>query len=99
MHFEDLPTTPRTEELLDQAFSRAARAGRAKSGVDAQESMLQTAANILSDNLENVVTSWPNFEELDPFYYELADATLEETDVGGVDQLRQALSEVMWASR
>ena len=99
MHFEDLPTTPRSEELVDKAFSRAARAGRAKSGKEAQESMLQTAANILSDNLGNVVTSWPDFETVDPFYYELADATLADTDVGGIDRLRQHLSEVMWASR
>jgi nucleolar GTP-binding protein len=91
--FENLPTTPRSEELLDKAFSRAARAGRAKTGIEAQESMLQTAGNILSDNLQNVVTSWPDFSELDPFHYELADAIVD------VDSLRQALSEVQWASR
>ena len=99
MHFEDLPTTPRSEELVDKAFSRAARAGRAKQGKEAQESMLQTAGNILSDNLENVVTSWPDFDDVDAFYYELADATLADTDVGGVDELRQALSAVMNAGR
>ncbi|ACV11335.1 GTP-binding protein HSR1-related [Halorhabdus utahensis DSM 12940] len=91
--FETLPTTPTSEELIDQAFSRAARAGRAKSGHDAQQSMLQTAANVLSDNLENVVTQWPDFDTLDPFYRELADAE------HGVDELRQHLSEVTWASR
>ncbi|QLD89482.1 50S ribosome-binding GTPase [Natronomonas salina] len=99
MHFEDLPTTPRSEELVDKAFSRAARAGRAKQGTEAQESMLQTAGNILSDNLQNVVTTWPDFDTVDPFYYELADATLADTDVGGVDALRQHLSKVMSAGR
>jgi nucleolar GTP-binding protein len=99
MDFEDLPTVPRSEELVDKAFSRAARAGRAKQGIEAQESMLQTSANILSDNLQNVVTSWPDFELVDEFYYELADATLAETDVGGVDNLRQHLSSVMSAGR
>ncbi|MFC6904826.1 NOG1 family protein [Halalkalicoccus tibetensis] len=93
MIFEDLPTTPRSEELIDKAFSRAARSGRAKSGAEAQQSMLQTASNILSDNLENVVTSWPDFDLVDPFYYELADALVD------VDELRQSLSEVGWASR
>jgi nucleolar GTP-binding protein len=98
--FENLPTTPTGEELLDQAFSRAARAGRAKSGVDAQQSMLQTASNVVSDNLENVVTAWPDFADLDGFYYELADAIVDSNeDVGGVDELRQSLSEVGWASR
>jgi nucleolar GTP-binding protein len=93
MIFESLPTTPRSEELLDKAFSRAARSGRSKSGLDAQQSMLQTASSILADNLENVVTQWPDFGTVDPFYYELADAIVD------VDELRQSLSEVTWASR
>ncbi|EMA54057.1 NOG1 family protein [Halococcus thailandensis] len=92
MIFEDIPTTPTDEELVDRAFSRATRAGRAQSGLDAQESMLQTAGNILSDNLENVVTSWPDFDTLDPFYYELADAIVD------VDAVRKSLSNVGWAS-
>ena len=91
--FEGLPTMPTADELLDQAFSRAARAGRAKSGVEAQQSMLLTAANVLSDNLEHVVTAWPDIESLDPFYRDLADA------VGGVDALRKQLNEVGWAGR
>jgi len=93
MIFEHLPTTPTSEELIDTAFSRAARAGRAKSGAEAQQSMLQTASNVLSDNLGNVATEWPDFREVDPFYYELADAIVD------VDELRQSLSEIQWASR
>ena len=113
MDFETLPTTPRADELVDQAFSRAARAGRAKHGVEAQESMLQTASNVLSDNLANVVRQWPDFDGVDPFYRELAEAvlagtddftaTVDETttsaDEGSVDALRQSLSELSWASR
>lgn len=95
MTFEDLPTVPRSEELIDTAFSRAARAGRAKSGIDAQQSMLVTASNIISDNLQNVSTTWPDFGALDPFYYELADAVAD----GGVDALKEQLSAVMWASK
>jgi len=94
MIFEGLPTTPRSGELVDKAFSRAARAGHAKSGHEAQESMLRTAGNVLSDNLENVVVSWPDFGfDVDPFYYELADAIVD------VDELRQSLSRVMWTAR
>jgi nucleolar GTP-binding protein len=101
MIFETLPTTPTSEELIDQAFSRAARAGRAKSGAEAQQSMLQTASNVLSDNLGNVATQWPDFREVDPFYYELADAIVSgsERTSGGVGELRQSLSEIQWASR
>ena len=104
--FEDLPTTPTAEELVDQAFSRAARAGRAKDGFEAQESMLQTAANVASDNLENVVTAWPDFDDLDPFYRELADAIIasnttgdDAPELGGIDAVRQHLSEIGWAGR
>jgi nucleolar GTP-binding protein len=93
MIFENLPTTPTSEELIDKAFSRASRAGRAKSGAEAQQSMLQTASNILSDNLQNVAAEWPDFDEIHPFYYELADAIVD------VNDLRQSLSEIQWASR
>jgi nucleolar GTP-binding protein len=92
MTFEDLPTTPTAEELIDKAFSRGTRAGRAKSGTDAQESMVQTAGNICSDNLENVVAAWPDLDAVDPFYRELAEALVD------VDALRQSLSKVTWAA-
>lgn len=93
MYFEDLPPTPTAEMLIDKAFSRAARAGRAQSGAEAQLSMLQTAANIISDNLENVVRGWPDFDQIHPFYHDLADALVD------VAQLRASLGEVQWASR
>jgi len=107
MEFEALPTTPTAEELVDQAFSRAARAGRAKQGVEAQESMLQTASNVLSDNLANVVRQWPDIDALEPFYRELAAAVLagaddfrtDPDDETSLDGLRQSLSELSWASR
>ena len=100
--FEGLPTTPTAEEVVDKAFSRASRAGGAKSGVEAQQSMLQTASNVVADNLDNVVSSWPDFDELDPFYRELLDAVagraLPQDPDDGVDALRQHLSEVGWAA-
>ena len=109
MIFEALPTTPRSDELIDQAFSRAARAGRAKEGREAQESMLQTASNVLSDNVENVVTAWPDFDTIDPFYYDLANAVLggvdgfdpERSDADAEDPvgvLRGYLADLRWAA-
>ncbi|MFC7019693.1 MULTISPECIES: NOG1 family protein [Haloarcula] len=101
--FENLPTTPTAEEVIDQAFSRATRAGGAKDGVEAQQSMLMTASNIVSDNLQNVAQSWPTIDDLDPFYIELADAVVSETDPAddddGIDALKQHLSEISWAGR
>jgi len=101
--FENLPTTPRSEEILDKAFSRATRASGSKSGIEAQQSMLMTASNIVSDNLENVATQWPTIDELDPFYVELADAVVSEPDPAdddpGIDALKQHLSNISWAGR
>lgn len=93
MPFEDLPTTPTAEEALDKAFSRAARAGRAKEGADGQLAMLRTAGNILSDNLANVAHQWPDFDHLHPFHRELAGTLVD------VDELRKSLSETTWAAR
>lgn len=92
MPFEDIPTTPTAENLLDRAFSRAARAGGAKSGIDAQRSMLNTATNILADNLEHVSRSWPDIDGLHPFHRTLAGAVVD------IEQLRQHLASVNWAA-
>jgi len=101
--FENLPTTPRSEEILDKAFSRATRASGSKTGIEAQQSMLMTASNIISDNLQNVATQWPTIDELDPFYIELAAAVVSETDPDdddpGIDALKQHLSNISWAGR
>jgi nucleolar GTP-binding protein len=51
------------------------------------------SSDLVSDNLENVVISWPDFEVIDPFYAEIAAAVVD------VDKLRQSLSRVGWASR
>ena len=93
MPFEEIPTTPTAAELLDKAFSRAARTGRAQSGAEGQLAMLRTAGNILADNLTNISQQWPDFDELHPFYFELAGTLVD------IDELRQSLSEAMWAGR
>jgi len=64
--FEQLPTVPTSEELLNKSFRRASRATD-------DESMVQNAGNILSDNLSNLIKKFPSFENLPPFYREMAD--------------------------
>ncbi len=98
MIFEKIRTVATSEELLDKAFRRAARAmagknitGR-KTALEANESMILTAANILTDNLKNTVRRFPTFENLPPFYYELADVMV------GVDDMKRSLSRLEWAS-
>ena len=84
--FEQLPTIPTSEELLNKSFRRASRATD-------DESMVQNAGNILSDNLNNLIRKFPSFENLPPFYREMADI------IAGVDRIRISLSRMGWASR
>ena len=84
--FEQLPTIPTSEELLNKSFRRASRATD-------DESMVQNAGNILSDNLSILIKKFPSFENLPPFYREMADI------IAGVDRIRISLSRLSWASR
>ena len=84
--FEQLPTVPTSEELLNKSFRRASRA------ID-DLSMVQNAGNILSDNLSNLIRKFPAFENMPPFYREMADI------IAGVDRIRISLSRLGWASR
>jgi nucleolar GTP-binding protein len=83
--FEQLPTVPTSQELLDKSFRRASRATD-------NESMVQNAGNILSDNLSNLIRKFPSFENLPPFYREMADI------IAGEDRMRISLSRMGWAS-
>lgn len=97
MIFEKIPTVPTAEELLDKSYRRATRAKRGKQILDrksklqAEESMLLTAANILSDNLAHIVRKFPSLEQLPPFYLELADVMV------GVEEMKMNLASVQWA--
>ena len=97
MIFEKLPTVPTSEELLDKSYKRAARAKHGKrildrkSKLDAEESMVLTAANILSDNLIHIVKKFPSFDTMPPFYLELADIIV------GVEEMKMNLASVQWA--
>jgi nucleolar GTP-binding protein len=97
MIFEKIPTVPTSEELLNKSYKRAARAKHGKRILDrasklkAEESMLLTAAHILSDNLINIVRKFPSFDTMPPFYLELADVIV------GVDEMKMNLSSVQWA--
>lgn len=97
MIFEKIRRVPLSDELLDKAFRRGSRAKSGKISYntkrEAEESMITTATNILSDNLANIVRDFPSFDELPVFYRELADITV------GVDRIRVSLSNLQWASR
>jgi nucleolar GTP-binding protein len=97
MIFEKLPTVPTSDELLNKSFRRAARAKHGKRILDrasklkAEESMLLTAAHILSDNLINIVRKFPTFDTMPPFYLDLADIIV------GIEEMKMNLASVQWA--
>jgi len=99
MIFEKIHTVPTSEELINKAFKRAARAMSGKtiesreSRFRANESMLLTAANIFTDNLANIVKRFPSFDQLPRFYYEITDILV------GVEKLKMSLASVDWASK
>jgi nucleolar GTP-binding protein len=99
MIFEKIHTVPTSEELIDKAFKRAARAMAGKtiqgreSRLKANESMLLTAANILTDNLTNIVKRFPSLDQLPRFYYELTNVLV------GAEKLKMALASADWAGR
>ncbi len=55
--------------------------------------MVKIAGNILSDNLASLIKKFPSFENLPPFYREMADITV------GIDRVRVSLSRLQWASK
>jgi nucleolar GTP-binding protein len=84
--FEQLPTVPTSQELLDRSFRRASRA-------ENDFSMVQTAGNMLSDKLTLLIKKFPSFDKLPAFYREMADI------IAGIDEIRISLSRLRWASR
>lgn len=97
--FEKIHTVPTSEELINKAFKRAAKAMSAKNienkhnRLMANESMVLTASNIFTDTLANIVRRFPSFDQLPSFYYKLTDILV------GVEQLKMSLASVDWASK
>lgn len=87
--FEKLPTVPTSQEMIDKAFRRASKIGMTPGN---DESMVTTAGNVLSDNLANLIRKFPSFENLPPFYRDMANILV------GVDDMRISLSRLSWAS-
>ena len=97
MMFEKIRTVPTADELLDKAYSRAARAGRGKirevtDRKELEESMLLTSSNIITDNLRNIAGDWPSLDRMSDFYKELTDIIV------GIDRLKMSLGSLDWAA-
>ncbi|HOI13200.1 MAG TPA: 50S ribosome-binding GTPase [Methanoculleus sp.] len=93
MEFETIPTVPTADEVLDRSLRRAAAKKKLKINVDrANEEFVRSVSKALHDKLKSVVSSFPSFERLSPFYQEAADILVS------LDRLKQSLGAVNWAA-
>lgn len=93
MEFETIPTVPTADEVLDRSLRRAAAKKKLKINIDtANEEFVRGVGSAIHDKLKSVVTSFPSFERLPPFYQEAADILVS------VDRLKKSLGAVTWAA-
>ena len=94
MYFDNIPTIPTADELLDRSFRRAAKKMREKNNKNrANEDFVRAITQATHDKLISIIQSFPEFEQLTPFYRDLCDLLF------GMDNLRQALGMVGWAAK
>ena len=94
MYFDNIPTIPTADELLDRSFRRAAKKMREKNNKNrANEDFVRAITQATHDKLVSIIQSFPEFEQLPPFYRDLCDILF------GMDNLRQALGLVGWAAK
>jgi nucleolar GTP-binding protein len=93
VEFETIPTVPTADELLDRSLRRAAAKRKLKTNVDsANEEFVRAVAKAIHDKLKSVVSSFPSFERLSPFYQEATDILVS------LDRLKRSLGAVNWAA-
>ncbi len=94
MYFDNIPTIPTADELLDRSFRRAAKKMREKDNKGrANEDFVRAITQATHDKLVSIIQSFPEFEQLPPFYRDLCEILF------GMDNLRQALGMVGWAAK
>lgn len=94
MEFEKMPTVPTADEILDRSFRRAAKKMKEKTNKErANEEFVRAVGAAVHDRLVYIIRGFPEFDELPPFYRELADILY------GIERLKQALGAVGWAAK
>jgi nucleolar GTP-binding protein len=94
VEFERIPTVPTADEILDRSFRKAAAKMREKRNrTRANEEFVRAVSHAIHDRLVRVMSSFPDFETLSPFYREIVEILF------GIDRIRHALGAVGWAAR
>lgn len=93
--FSDVKKIRSHDELIDSAFNKAMKIKPPVSRQDAlnhtktfELNRINTAANVLANNLENIVSNFPSLNLVHPFYLELASIVTD------VDDLRRNLGRI-----
>jgi nucleolar GTP-binding protein len=94
MEFEKMPTVPTADEILDRSFRRAAKKMKEKDNkLKANEEFVRAVSAAIHDKMVAIIQGFPEFDELPPFYRELADILY------GIDNIKKALGAVGWAAK
>jgi len=94
VEFERMPTVPTADEILDRSFRRAAKKRKEKTNKDrANEEFVRAVGAAIHDRLVYIIRGFPEFEQIPPFYREMADILY------GVDNIKQSLGAVGWAAK
>jgi nucleolar GTP-binding protein len=94
MELEKIPTVPTADEIMDRSLRRAAAKMKEKKNKErADKEFVMAISASLHARLVKVMQSFPEFEELPPFYRDLVDALY------GIERLKMALGGVGWAAK
>jgi len=89
-----MPTVPTADEILDRSFRRAAKKMKEKANKErANEEFVRAVGAAIHDRLVYVIRGFPEFEEIPPFYREMADILF------GIEKIKQSLGAVGWAAK
>lgn len=89
-----LPNVLTARELIDIAFKRASEAATKAEGTPREVAMqkekqrIATATTTIAEQMKKIVTDFPSFLDLPPFYRDLVEA------IEGIDKLRKSLGAV-----
>ena len=93
--FEKINNIETAQELLDIAFEKSLKtniSSRTRSAVERSRNhelnRINTAANVIVDRIERIISQFPTIENIHPFYQEMADLFC------GTDELKISLSRV-----
>jgi nucleolar GTP-binding protein len=94
VEFEKMPTVPTADEILDRSFRRAAKKMKEKTNKErANEEFVRAVGAAIHDRLVYIIRGFPEFDQIPPFYRELADILY------GIDNIKQSLGAVGWAAK